>query len=214
MTRVEALRRVALALAGTACLVASVGAAALAVDVLRFERALADGDVAFRETAEVEWTSPTLLPAAIARSLLGLEDDLELREALRALRRARLADYGISDPELVLRRNEAQARLEAFAASSAHPTWRSRAAGLLGALGLVRLATETQERDALVEYTVSSLQRALALDPGNDEAKLNLEIALQRGRSVQLAESGGGRNPSPGGRGSKGAGAGDPGRGY
>ncbi|MCS7007974.1 MAG: hypothetical protein RMM28_11200 [Thermoleophilia bacterium] len=214
MSRREVARRVTLALAGTACLAAAAAVAALAVDVVRSKQALADADAAFRETPEVEWEGATILPASVSRGLLGLGDDLELREALRALRRARLDDYAISDPELVLLRNEAQERLEAIAAGGGDPAWRSRAAGLLGVLGLVRLATETQERDALLEQTVSSLQRALALDPRNDEAKLNLEIALQRGRSIQLVESGGGRNPSPSGRGSKGAGAGDPGRGY
>ena len=56
--------------------------------------------------------------------------------------------------------------------------------------------------------------RGFFADPANDEAKLNLEIALQRGRGVQLQESGGGKNPSPGGRGAKGAGAGEAGSGY
>ena len=40
---------------------------------------------------------------------------------------------------------------------------------------------------------------ALALDPGNDEAKFNLELALQRARGIQLTEGAGGVDPSPGG---------------
>ena len=49
-----------------------------------------------------------------------------------------------------------------------------------------------------------SLQPTLGLDPTNDDAKYNLEYALQRSRGVQLTEGGGGQNPSPGGSGSTG----------
>jgi hypothetical protein len=74
--------------------------------------------------------------------------------------------------------------------------------------------TETEQRGALLSSTVASLQLAIALDPGNDEAKHNLELALQRGRGFQLAEGSAGENPTPGGSGSSGAGAGQPGTGY
>jgi len=61
---------------------------------------------------------------------------------------------------------------------------------------------------------VATLQLAVALDPSNDDAKYNLEYALQRSRGIQLTEGAGGQNPSPGGSGSTGAGAGDAGSGY
>ena len=51
-------------------------------------------------------------------SLLGIDDDIDLREAIRALRLARLDDPVVSDPELAVRRNEAQARLEALVATA------------------------------------------------------------------------------------------------
>ena len=81
-------------------------------------------------------------------------------------------------------------------------------------LGLARLISETQDRVALLSATVANLQLAIALDPSNDDAKHNLELALQRSRGIQLTEGAGGQNPSPGGSGSSGAGAGDPGSGY
>jgi hypothetical protein len=81
-------------------------------------------------------------------------------------------------------------------------------------LGLARLISETQDRVALLSSTVANLQLAVALDPANDDAKYNLELALQRSRGIQLTEGAGGQNPSPGGSGSSGAGAGDPGSGY
>ncbi|HET8968544.1 MAG TPA: hypothetical protein VFN06_03870, partial [Gaiellaceae bacterium] len=142
--------------------------------------------------------------------------DVELRRAVRSVRLARLDDptVSVSDPEIALLRNDAQARLDALVAGDADAKTKSRAAGLLGVIGLSRLGSETQDRIALLSATVANLQLAIALDPSNHEAKYNLELALQRSRGVQLTEGAGGQNPSPGGSGSSGAGAGDPGSGY
>jgi hypothetical protein len=135
---------------------------------------------------------------------------------VRSVRLARLDDptASVSDPQLALLRNDAQARLDAIVAGGAEAKQKSRAAGLLGVLGLSRLISETQDRVALLSATVANLQLAIALDPSNDDAKHNLELALQRSRGIQLTEGAGGQNPSPGGSGSSGAGAGDPGSGY
>ena len=214
MTRRERLARTGLGVAGIVCLALALGAGAFAVDLARWADTLAEGDVSFRSTTEADWTPETVFPEGASRALLGVDDDLELRAAIRSVRLARLDDRVVSDPTLALVRTEAQARLEAIASGTGERSRRSRAAGLLGLIGLARLATETQERDVLLEYTISSFQRAISLDPGNDETKLNLEVALQRGRSVQLSEAGGGKDPSPGGAGSRGAGAGEPGSGY
>jgi len=214
VTRRELLGGAAVGLAGLVCLALAVVTGAFAMDVARWDDTISEGDVGFRSSTEASWAPSTLLPDGASRTLLGLDDDLEFRDAIRSVRLARLDDRVVSDPTLALARNEAQARLEAIASGDGDRARRSRAAGLLGLIGLARLATETQERDVLLEYTISSFQRAIALDPDNAEAKLSLEVALQRGRSVQLAEAGGGKNPSPGGAGSRGAGAGEPGSGY
>jgi len=188
----------------------------LAHDVLRWREAMPAGDVRYRVSPEASdsWQPDTLLPFGAARELLDVGDDVEFRFAVRAFRLARLEDTTVSDPELALLRNAAEARLEAIATGAGDRRRRSRAAGLLGALGLARVATETEDRIPLIESTIASLQLALALDPENDEAKFNLEIALQRSRGLQLTEASGGENPTPGGAGSKGAGTGNPGTGY
>jgi len=160
------------------------------------------------------WAPSTVAPDGLSRVLLGVGDDVEFRDALRALRVARLGDATVSDPTVALLRNEAQARLEAVASGEDVRSRRSHAAGLLGVLGLARLATETQDPAAALEVAVVNLKLALTLDPGNDDAKFNLELALQRARGVQITEAGGGADPSPGGSGAEGAGAGDPGTGY
>jgi len=218
VTRRELLERIALGTGAAVCLALALGLGVLALDVSRSRDALAQDDVQFRISPERVglWRASTIVPSDLAVSLIGTEDDVELRRAVRSVRLARLDDptVSVSDPEVALLRNDAQARLDAIVAGDAKPETKSRAAGLLGVIGLSRLGSETQDRTALLSATVANLQLAIALDPSNHEAKYNLELALQRSRGVQLTEGAGGQNPSPGGSGSSGAGAGDPGSGY
>ncbi|MDQ3381164.1 MAG: hypothetical protein M3546_12750 [Actinomycetota bacterium] len=209
-------RRLALAGAALGCLALAVTFALLAIDASRWQDSFTSGDVRFRATPADErlWRPDELVPFAAARKSLAVQDDVDFREAVRALREADLEDAVISDPEVAIRRNEAQARLEAIVARDTDDSRRSRAAGLLGVLGLARFVYETQEREALLSATIANLTRAIALDPRNDEAKYNLELAYQRGRGLELTEASAGSNAAPGGQGSKGAGAGQPGSGY
>jgi hypothetical protein len=218
MTRREKLERVALGAGAVLCLALALGLGLLALDVVRSRDAVARGDVDYRVAPESAglWRASQLVPLGLAGSLLGAKDDIALRRAVRSMRLSRLGDptASVSDPQLALARNDAQARLDAIVADATDPHQRSRAAGLLGVLGLARLVSETQDRVALLSSTVANLQLAITLDPANDEAKYNLEQALQRARGIQLNEGAGGQNPSPGGSGSSGAGAGEPGSGY
>lgn len=206
----------ALGAAALGCLAIASVLVLLAVDVTRWDAALASGDTRYRWAPANGslWRAGELVPAGVGRRLLGVDDDRDFREAIRALRVSRLQDPVVSDPELAIRRNEAQARLEAIVTSDADPARRSRAAGLLGVLGLSRFMYESEGRDALLSATVSSLRLAIALDASNDEAKYNLELAYQRGRGLELTEGSAGANPAPGGSGAKGAGGGQPGSGY
>lgn len=218
MTRRELVERLALGVGAALCLFLALALGLLALDIARSRDALAHGDVHYRISPERIglWRASAIVPSDPAASLIGTEDDVELRRAVRSVRLARLDDptVSVSDPEIALLRNDAQARLDALVAGDADAKTKSRAAGLLGVIGLSRLGSETQDRVALLSATVANLQLAIALDPSNDEAKYNLELALQRSRGVQLTEGAGGQNPSPGGSGSSGAGAGDPGSGY
>jgi hypothetical protein len=200
------------------CLALAIGLGLLALDVSRARAALGQGDVAYLVTPQKAdlWRADTVIPRDLAVRLIGTEDDVELRRAVRAVLLARLSDpsASISDPAVALLQNAAQARLDYIVASDASAADKSRAAGLLGVIGLARLVSETQDRVAALSSTVTNLQLAIELDPSNHDAKYNLELALQRARGTQLTEGAGGQNPSPGGSGSSGAGAGDPGSGY
>lgn len=214
----ELAKRIAISAGALLCLALAVVFALLALDVARWSDAIRAGDVRYRASAadDALWRADELVPLAAARNVLGVEDDVAFRRAVRALRVSRLDDPtgSISDPEIAIRRNEAQARMEAIVTGDFDLARRSRAAGLLGVLGLARFTTESQGRGALLSSTIANLQLAIALDPANDEAKHNLELAFQRGRGLDLTEAAGGANPAPGGSGAKGAGAGQAGSGY
>jgi hypothetical protein len=216
MSRRELVTPIATAIGAVACLALAVGLALLAADVARERDALVAGDVRYRVAPEDPelWTTDTRVAFPAAADLLGIDDDVAFRRALRALAAARLDDAVISDPELAISRNEAQARLEAVVTGDGDHVTRSRAAGLLGVLGLSRFVAETEARGPLLSGTIASLQLAIGLDPENGEAKYNLESALQRGRGLELTEGQAGTDPAPGGSGAKGAGASEPGSGY
>jgi len=209
-------RKAAPAVGALVCLGLALTLALLAADVAAWRSTLPAGDVRYRADPEQEglWEPSPRVPWLQSGKLLGVEDDVALRDAVRALRLARLEEAIVSDPQTAVLRNVAQALLQAVATGDPDPARQSRAAGLIGVLGLARLATETQDRDVLLEAIVSTLRDAIELDPENEEAKYNLELALQRARGLDISEGAGGRNAAPGGAGQKGAGAGEPGGGY
>lgn len=216
MSRKALVKRVAMFTGALVCVLLAIGLALFAIDVARWSETMRADDVRYRVAPEDPdlWSASTLLPSGVSRAALALGDDTDFRLAERAMRIARLDDETVSDPELALLRNEAQARLEAIATGDHEAKRRSLAANLLGALGLARLPSETQDRAGLLQSIVSNLRLAIELEPTNDDAKFNLELALQRSSGLELSEGAGGANPTPGGSGVKGAGAGDPGSGY
>jgi hypothetical protein len=210
------VRRAALLLGAAASLAIALALAFLATDVSRWPGALKSGDARYRTNPDEAglWRPDELAPRRLARDLLGIDDDLAYRRAVQGLRLARLEGPSVTDPNLSLLRSDAQARLLEIMESEGDPARRSRAANLMGVLALVSLVAEERDRAILFSTAVRSFRRAIALDPGNEDAKYNLELSLQRGRQLQLSEAAGGKDPAPGGEGQRGAGTGDPGSGY
>jgi hypothetical protein len=197
------------------CLVAGVLLCLVGLDVASWSRSMRTGDVTYRATPEsVLWSPDTVLPARLTRSLLGLGDDLAYRHALQAFRLAHIGSPVVSDPSLIVRRNDASVLLTRVVQSSTDSRRRSTAANLLGAIDYSDAVADYADRARLILDAVGRFQQAIAFDPTNDDAKYNLELTLALGRAQGLNESGGGTNPAPGGKGSKGAGAGTAGTGY
>jgi hypothetical protein len=197
------------------CLLAGVGLLLLALDTARLRAAFADDDVRYRSQPEaVLWQPPAVLPAGVARTLLGVQDDLLFRRAVRGVRLSHPEQPGFSDPTYVVHRNEASQWLTDIVQSDDDASRRSEAANLLGVLSFADAVADYENRGRLLSGSAGRFRQAIALDPSNEDAKFNLELTLSRSQGLELTEAGGGTAPSPGGKGARGAGAGDPGTGY
>jgi hypothetical protein len=210
------VKRYALAAAlVVACLFGALASLLIALDVSTLRSALRDDDVTYRAAPEGDlWSPGELAPGGSARRLLGVRDDLLIRRAVRAVRLSHPEMPGFSDPSYVVHRNDATALLTDVLQSGDTAVRRSAAANLLGVLSFSDAIADYTNRTKLLESAAGRFRQAIALDQANDDAKYNLELTLARSRGLELTEAGGGNAPSPGGKGSKGAGAGDPGSGY
>lgn len=205
-----------------ACLLLAGALALVALDVARWRGELASADVRYRAFPGDPrlWNPPASAPLDAAERVLGIRDDLAFREAIRAVRIGRLEDPTVSDPRFAILRTDASVRLEAVVVKDPHPERRSIASNLLGVLSIVAFNAQggggggAPDRSELLLNSVASFRRAIELDPGSADPKFNLEALLQRGAGILPTEAAGGKKPQAGGRGARGAGAGEPGSGY
>jgi hypothetical protein len=210
------VRRIVLHLGALVCLVVAVFLILLATDVLRWSSDLQASDVHYRANPSAAglWQIDALVPGDPGRSLLGIDDDLALRKAVRSLELSRLGSRAHFQPQLIVQRADAEARLQTLASGGGNRTQRSRAAELLGVLQLASPTSNPQQRSAFLLKAVANLQKAIQLDPSNDEAKYNLEVALRGTHGVQTVQGSPTPNVTTGRPGSRGAAAGGPGGGY
>jgi len=208
------VRRVAVILGALACFALAGGLLLTALDVARWQSALESGDVRYRAAPQEHdlWQPGQIVPFGAAEALLGVEDDVDFREALRTLRLAGVAQADSSDPRPALRRSEARSLIAAIVEGDADRRRRSRAMTLLGVISFASALSDAQDQESLQRDALARFRGAIELEPDNDEAKANLEIALRR--DAEAGESGGGEDPTPGGQGARGAGAGEAGGGY
>jgi hypothetical protein len=206
------LRRVAPVLG---CLLAGSLLLFLAVSATRWQDALASGDSRYRSAPDGRlWDPGRLAVGSISKLALGIDDDLAFRHAVQSFRLSHPEQPANSNPALVVYRNEATVELTDIERHAKDPEWRSTAANLLGVLSYSDAVYDYVHRTRLLANAAQRFQQAIAFEPDNEDAKFNLELTLGLSRGMRLAENGGGANPAPGGKGSKGAGAGDPGSGY
>lgn len=187
--------------------------AALAVDVLRFERKVEASDLRFttRLDRNVSWTPDTLLPAGIAKGVLAAGDDLQYRSTTQR--------FWLSDPraplrafEDVTRRAGAERELAELFDGASDPAQRSLLATMRGGLLLEEARSTPSQREVFVRRAIEQFQQAIALDASNDDAVHDLELSLKLLRQTGQGEGGQteGRAPLP----SPGAGAATSGSGF
>ncbi len=156
--------------------------ALFAVDVRAWPSTLARDDVRFRAipARPLLWRSPASLPGDPARALLGLGDALEYRHVLQSFW---LNEVGIQhakgNDDLSVARVAAQEELLALSTGARTPTERSNAANLLGIMTITTTATDSATLELILEHSASDFQVAIADDPSNWAAKVNLELVLR-----------------------------------
>lgn len=177
------MRRVRPILRKAAPIVGLLAVAAVAVLVARDAAAVQRGfdrsDLAFeaQPAAERLWKIDTRLP--YAGRALAIEDDLLYRRALRAFAVDARRGENPYDFERPAFRAEAQVTLGAAERSSLAAPLRSKAANLQAVLSFEEGISDPVNGPTLMGQSMEDLRRAIRIDPGNEEAKYNLEFLLR-----------------------------------
>ncbi len=184
----------------------------LAVDVHRWQSRMAADDAAYRTkpaTARL-WNAPHILPAGVARGLLGVDDDRRIREALQVFKLGQPRKlFFVAGPDLISFRSAAQALLTEALDSETVPPRRSQELNLLGVLELISVGGgDPERRQQVLPRAAEAFRGAMASDPTNEDAKFNLELTL---RLLQKDRQGAGAQSGTGGTTARGS---DTGSGY
>jgi hypothetical protein len=172
--------RIAAPVAAALLLVAAL-LGGLAHEVGAWDEAVRRDDVRF-VTAPVTpglWQAPAGPGASLAGSLLGLDDDLRFRRAVRLYVRGHVfaATFAQEKARLAARGGAAEL-LQQVAAHDALPWRRARAANMLGVL-LVEDAREGRElAPALSRQAVRAFTTGARQADGADDPRFNLELLL------------------------------------
>ena len=199
-------------LAGAAvCLVAAAVLLLLAVDAHAWQTRMTADDLRFRANPLEQnlWQPEQRAPFGLARRLLGLDDDLAYRRAVREFRAGRPTELTFS-PVTTAHRAQAQIALTNIGKNDANALRASDEENLLGVLGFALATQDTSQSRTFLNNSVTAFRAAIDRDPENDDAMWNLEYALAQIKGSNPQEAGG--RDRLGQRGE--AGLKDPGRGY
>jgi hypothetical protein len=204
-------RAVARAIAAVVCLVVATFLVLVAVDAHAWGKQLPADDLRFRHQALGYhlWQRDDLAPFGAARELLGIDDDLLYRRALRAFRVGRPREP-LFKQGVTTQRIRAQIALQKFYAATHDTHRKAQAANLIGVLGFAAATQDAGQRVTFLNDAIASFKRAMLLDPSNDDAYTNLEFALDQLKEAAEQQAGSGKRVG----GSGGAGERDTGHGY
>jgi hypothetical protein len=191
--------------------VGAVLAALLAGDVRAWQSAFTAGDAVYAATpSRASWTAQTRL-GGMSEALLGVRDDVELRNALQRYVNASKLHLRLDNALAVeSARAGAQDALEQVSRAR-DPRRASQVLTLLGILAY--RASASGGAQSQVDAAISDFTDAVRADAANEQAAYDLELMLRltasRGSRVEPGQGGGfGRT------GHRGAGGGQPGSGY
>jgi hypothetical protein len=194
-------------------LAAAVLVALLAADLRSTQDALRSGDAVFAQSpALARWQAATILPSSLSRGLLGISDQLAFRRAAQSFVGVQNAGLGIDNG---YSESQRRAAVEVTLTNLARGSDRRRAAAADNLLGILAFSDSQQtgaSAPAPVERSVADFQSAVQLDPANVDSKFNLEWLLRQLVATGTRAGNGGQGPIA--KGHKGAGGGEPGKGY
>jgi hypothetical protein len=184
----------------------------LATDVRGWSARFSADDLRYRANpvSGTLWKPEQVAPFGLARDVLGINDDIRYRRALRSFRLGRPLESNLYNVKFSTLRAEAQVQMAAVADHGNDLPRRSQAANLLGVLGFAMAARDLDLRDTFLRDAIASFRQAIALDPTNDDALFNLEYALQEQNVQEEQQQRGSSDSNAGGN----AGLKPPGNGF
>jgi len=180
------------AVLGAVALLLAAAVALLAADVRRSGAELRGQDVAF-ETDPLgahHWSFMGWAPANLGVRLFGLGDDFRFRRAAQRFRVVSRDPLGL---EAVRLRHETEHRLMQSEEADPAAARRSETQNLLGVLAFVDSRHDEAAGSDLLRGSIDRFTKAVQLDPSNEAAKFNLELALTLLGGAGLPQTGNGR---------------------
>lgn len=177
-------RRRALVAAAIVAVPVALIAAVLAVDVLRTPGWIAEDDARF-QTAPLRssglWNEPGMLATRARLRALGVENDLGYRRTVALFARLRPGEAErVFDPDLENQWAKLQFDLTTQSRENPSPKHRSELQNLFGVVSVARyLYASPDQRNMLLSNALGAFRTAVEIDPTNEDAKLNLELALR-----------------------------------
>lgn len=125
------------------------------------------------------WEGLGRAPAGLTAHVLGIEDDLAYRRATSLFTRSRPGRAPYPGPALAARRGEATLLLTRTSQTEPEAVRRSQLLNFLGTLPLDRRIQDQAERASVLQNAIGVFESAVRVDPGNADAKSNLELVLR-----------------------------------
>jgi hypothetical protein len=181
---VKRLRRHRLLVAALVCVLLAVVLGLLAADAASWRSTVARDDLRFRALPAHSglWRPSTILPLDPVSAVIGTGSTIAWRRATQWFWFTRInsnPDVHMDTPTL---RAETQDMLLAQLSSAPSSTQRSEAANLLGVLVATTRVPGGNDRSVitqLLKRSAAYFQQSIAIDPGNADAKQNLELVLR-----------------------------------
>jgi hypothetical protein len=177
------LRRHRLAFAAVLCGGLCAVLVLLALDARTWQRTVSRDDLRFRALPAHAnlWRPSTVLPGDPASALIGTGPTIRYRRALQYFWFSHIGSNPEVRQDMPTLRASAQDKLQRLLSAAPNVRQRSAAANLLGVLVVTTPAPGSDQ--SAVEQTLTRsaqyFQQAIALDPGNRDAKENLEVVLR-----------------------------------